>query len=133
VLDFQPMTQSLRREFPGGVPRQIERLRNRRTQERIAQRIEHKRERALGDVMLFMADRQLGHEAADGIEDWVQRISVPGQDHPGGESAGAFLAKGVEALIDDHASVGLARAGAFHGVRNAAVHRVGDRFRELAL
>ena len=84
-------------------------------------------------MMRVVADRELRDEAADRIEDRVQRIAVAGDDHPGGERPGALLAEGVEALVDDHPGIGLAGAGALDGFGDAAVDRVGDRLGELAL
>ena len=83
--------------------------------------------------MLFMAGGELGDEPTDRIEDRVQSVAVAGEDHPRGERARALLAEGVETFVDDYSRVGLAGAGAFDRLGDAAVDRVRDRFRKLAL
>ena len=62
-----------------------------------------------------------------------KRVAIAGDDHPGGERAGALLAERIEALVDDHAGVGLAGAGALDRFGNALVDRIRDRLRKLAL
>src|SRR4051812_39091868 len=84
-------------------------------------------------MMRFVADSELCDEAADRIENWVQRIAVAGDDHPGGERPGALLAECVEALVDDHPSIGLAGPRALDGVSDIGSDRVGDRSGKLAL
>ena len=83
--------------------------------------------------MIFVPDAQLSDERPKRFEDLVECIAIAGEDHPGGERAGAFAAESVESLVDNIARVGLAGAGAFHGRRNAACHRIGDRSGEGAL
>src|SRR5690349_4648507 len=107
MLDFEAMAQTLRGEDSGCVAREAERLGNGRSEQRVTKCIQHERQRALGDVMSFMPDRELGDEPADRIENRVQRIAVPGEDHPGGERPGTFLAEGIETLVDDHPGVRL--------------------------
>src|SRR4051794_22932688 len=80
-----------------------------------------------------MANGELGDEAADRIEDRVERVAVAGDDHPRGECTGAFLAECIEALVDDDPRIGFPGAGALDRLGDAAVDRVGDRFRKFAL
>ena len=72
-------------------------------------------QRAFGDVALLVADAELGDERPDRIEDRVERVAVAGEDHPGGERAGAFAVERVEGAVDDVAGVGFAGARAFDG------------------
>ncbi len=113
------MAQALSGKLAGSVARKIERFGDRRAEQRIAERVEHQRQGAFGNMMRLMSDRQLSDQAANRIQDRVQRIAVAGNDHPGGERAGAFLAERVEALVDDHARVALAGSGAFDRIGDA--------------
>ena len=83
--------------------------------------------------MILMADAELGDETADRIEDRVQRVAVAGEDHPGGERSGAFLAERVEGPVDDIARVGLAGPRALDRFGDAGRDRIGDRAGKLAL
>ena len=127
------MPQPLGGELARGVAGKAERIGDRRAEQRIAERVQDQREGAFGDMMLLVADGQLGDEAADRIEDRVQRVAVAGEDHPRGERAGAFLAERVEGLVDDVARVGLPGAGALDRLGDAGGDRIGDRARKLAL
>ena len=127
------MAQALRGKFPCSVARKTERFGDGRAKQGIAKRVEHQRQRALGDMMVLMADGQLRDEAANGIEDRVQRIAVAGENHPGGKGAGAFAAERVEALVDDYAGVRFSGSGSLHRLADARRHGVGDRLRQLAL
>lgn len=84
-------------------------------------------------MMSFVADRELGHERANGIEDGIERIPIARENHPGSERTRAFLAEGVEALVYDDPRVGLARACPFDGIGDASVDGIGDRLGKFAL
>lgn len=84
-------------------------------------------------MMRIVTRGKLRDEATNGIEDWIQCIAVAGQNHPGGEGAGPFLAKGVEAPVDDHACIGFTRASPLDREGDARIDVVGNRLRELAL
>jgi len=133
MLRLKPVTQALRSQLTRAVPRKSERVSDRRAKQGIAQRIQHQRKRAFRDVMFLVPNGELGNERSDRIENRVQGIPITGEYHPGGERSRAFLAERVEALIDNHPRVGLARARPLDRFGNAAVHRIGDRFCELAL
>ena len=66
TIDLEPLAKPLRGKLARRVAGQPERIGDRRPEKRIAERAEDQRERALGDVMLLVADAELGHEAADG-------------------------------------------------------------------
>jgi hypothetical protein len=83
--------------------------------------------------MLLVADGQLGDEAADRIEDRVEGVAVTGEDHPGGERAGAFTPENIEGLVDDITRIGLAGASALDRLGDAGGDRIGDRAGKLAL
>ena len=127
------MAKSLSGEIAGRIPWQAERFGDRRPKKRIAKRVQHQRQRALGDVMLVVPDRELRDEASDRIEDRIERVPVPGEDHPCGQRSGALLAERVETLVDNDARVGLSGARTFNRIGDAAVDRVGDGFRKRAL
>ncbi len=84
--------------------------------------------------MLFVVtDCQLRDEAADGIENRVQSVAVAGQDHPCCKRSCAFLAEGVETLVDDHPRIRLPGPCSLNGFGDAAVHRVRNRLDERSL
>lgn len=124
MLGFQSVAKSLGGEFARGIIGQAERLSDRRSKERIAKRVQDQRQGALGDVMLFMADGQLGDERPDRIEDRVERVAIATQDHPRGECPRALLAEGIETLVDNDPCVGFSGPCALDRVRNA----LGDLF-----
>ena len=123
----------LARKLARDIPRQAESLGEGRAKQRIAERVQDQREGGLGDVMLLVADAELSDEAADRVEDWVESVAVAGEDHPGGERAGAFAPERVEGLVDDDSRIGLAGTRAFDRFGDARGDRVGDRAGELAL
>ena len=100
---------------------------DRLSEQRIPQGSEDEPEGAFGHMMLFMAHLQLGHEAADRIEDRVERVAVSGQDHPGGEGAGTLPVERIECAVDDLAHILFARSRTFDRLGNAAGHAIGDR------
>lgn len=84
--------------------------------------------------MLFVVtDCELRDEAADRIENWVQSVPVSRQDHPCCQRSCTFLAEGVETLVDDHPGIRLPGTRSLHGLGDAAVHRVRNRFDERPL
>lgn len=127
------MTKALCRKFARRVARQAERFRDWRSQQRVPERTEHERQRALCDLVSLVTDGELGNEAPDRVEDRVERVPVAGEDHPRCKRAGALLAESIEALIDDDARVGLAGPRSLDGIGDAAVHGICDGLRELAL
>ena len=127
------MAQPLGGKFARRVPGKAERFSDRRAEKRVAECVEHERQCAFGNVMILMADRQLGDEIADRIEDGVEGVTVAREDHPGRQCPGAFAAECIETLIHDHTRVGFARAGALDGLGNARGDGIGDRLGEFAL
>lgn len=83
--------------------------------------------------MLLVADAQLCDQLTKGIENWIERIAIAGEDHPGSERARAFAAEDVEGSIDDIARVCLAGTGPFDGGGDARGDRFGNCSRKLAL
>ena len=133
MLCFEAMAQALGGKVAGGIARKAERFGDRGAEEGIAKGIEHQGQGAFGDMMCVMTDCELRNETANRIEDRVQRVAVAGDDHPGGEGAGALPAEGVKALIDDDPCIGFAGAGELDGFGDAAVDRVRDRLGEFTL
>ena len=133
VFGLKAMSKPLRCKFAGGIAGEAQGVGNRRTKKRIAQRIQHQRKRAFRHMVCVVADRQLRHEAANRIENGIERIPVAGDDHPGSESSGALFSEGVEALVDNDARVGFAGAGSFDGIGDAAVDGFCDGPCKLAL
>lgn len=99
----------------------------------IAERAEDECKSALGDMMLLVADAQLGDQLAQGIENGIECIPIAGEDHPGGECARAFSAEDVEGSVDDVARVRLAGTCPFDGPGDARGDRIGNRSRKFAL
>jgi hypothetical protein len=133
MLRFEAVAKALGGELARRIAGKTERKRDFRAEERIAERIQHKREGAFGDVALVMANRKLRDEAVNRIEDRVQRVAVAAEDHPGGQRSGTLAPERVEALIDNHPRVGLTGACAFDCIGDALRDRIGDRAGELAL
>ena len=84
-------------------------------------------------MMFVVTNRELRNQAADGIENRVERVPISREDHPCGQRSSALLAEGVETLIDDYPGVGLAGACPLHGLGDAAVHRIRYRFGKRSL
>ena len=84
-------------------------------------------------MMFVVTNRELRNQAADRIENRVERVPVSREDHPCGQRSRPFLAEGVEALVDDHPGIRFARASALDRVRNAVGDRIRDRPGKLAL
>src|SRR5690348_1679205 len=82
---------------------------------------------------LFVAEAQLVDQRPDRLQNGIERVAVAGENHPGGQGAGAFAAEGIESLIDDFANVGLATALALDSRRNSRSDALGDRPRESRL
>ena len=133
VLRFEPVPQPLGCRLTSCIARQSERFGDGWTEEGVTERIQHQRERALGDVVGVMANRELRDETPDGVQYRVQRVPVAGKNHPGRERAGALAAKCVEALVDDKTRVGLAGTCALDRFGDPGVHGVRDRPSKLAL
>src|SRR3954447_24122426 len=96
MVQLEPLAQPIGGEIAGGVAGETQRLGDGCAKQRIAERIQDKRERALGNMMLLMTDSELRYQRAEGVEDRIERVPIAGEDHPGGERAGAFLAERVE-------------------------------------
>jgi hypothetical protein len=133
VLDLKAVTETLRGKIASRVTRKIQGFGDRRSEQGIAQGIQHDRKGAFGDVMLVVADRELRDQVPNGIEDRVQGVAIAGKDHPGGKRSGAFFPECVKALVNDHAGVGLTSARSFDSLGDAAVDGIRDRPRQLAL
>src|SRR6185437_8339918 len=78
VFDLEAVTKTLGGKFARGIARQTQGERDRWTQQRIAGRVQHQRQRTLGAVMLLVADTELGDQALDRVSDGVKRIAVAG-------------------------------------------------------
>jgi len=133
MLGFEAVAEALGSKVACRIARQVEGIGDRGPEERIAERVEHQRKRALCDVMFLMPDGELGNERTDRIEDRVQRIAIAGDDHPGRERSRAFLAERIETLVYDYPGVGLAGACPLNGIGDAGSDRIRDRAREFAL
>ena len=92
------------------LARQAERLGHRPAEQRIAERGEHQPQGGLVDRPVLVALAELVDEAVDRVEDRVERVAIAGEDHPGGERAGALAVERVEGAVDDLARIGLALA-----------------------
>src|SRR4051812_47984879 len=57
---------------------------------------------------VLMALAELVDEAVNRVEYRVEGVAIAGEDHPGGERAGAFLPERLEGAVDDLARIGLA-------------------------
>ena len=126
MLSLEAVTETLGGELACSVARKAQSQSDCRAEQRVSKGSQDQRYGALRDMMRFVAGGELGDEAADRIEDRVQRVTVARQDHPGGKGSSALLAERIEALVDDHARVGLAGAGAFDRFGDALVHRIRD-------
>ena len=124
-LQLEP--QALRREAPGGITGQGESIGDRCSEQGIAKRGKYEPERRLADVMLFVADAELGDQSANRFEDRVEGVAVARQDHPGGERSGTFTVERVERAVDDLACFRFSRTSAPHGFGDAPRHAIGDR------
>lgn len=133
MLGLEAMAKTLGGKFACRIARKTERFGDWRPKKRIAKSVQDQGEGAFSDVVGFVADRELGDEPANGIQNGVEGIAIAGEDHPCGKCSGTFLAEGIETLIDDHARVRLSGAGPFDCIGDTAVDRIGDGFRKLAL
>ena len=126
-------SQRVRGDAPSHVALETKGASDPLPEERVAERGEHQPQGAFRDMMFLMPDPQLGDEAADGIQDRIERVAVSGQDHPGGKGAGAFAVEGVERAVDDFADVPFAAACALHCLGDAARDPLGDGQSKLSL
>ena len=122
------MAKALSGQIARRISGQSKCLCNGGSKQRIAERVQHQRQRAFRNMVLVMADGQLRDEASDGIEDWVEGVAVSAKDHPGGECSCSLLSKRIETLVDNDSSIGLACTRAFDGISDAPVDRIGDGF-----
>lgn len=118
---------------PRGIPVEAKRAGDRLPEEGIAEGGEDQPERALGHMMLLMSNAELGDEAADGVENRVQRVTIAGQDHPGGKGARAFAVERIERAVDDVADVLFADARPLDRFPNCARNTIRDGKGELGL
>ena len=125
--------QALGGELARRVAREAQRFGDRRAEERIAKRVEDQRKRALGYLVLLVADAELRDQAANRIEDRIERVAVAGEDHPGGECARTFPVEHVEAAVDDVPRIALARPRPLDRLGDAGRDRFGDGARKLSL
>lgn len=133
MLLLEAAPKALGRELARGVPGQPECFGDGLAEQRISEGVENERERALGDMMIFVADGQLRDEAANRAEDRIERIAVSGQDHPCGQGPSALTIEDVEGPIDEIARIRLAGACALDRFRDAGGHRIDDRSRQFSL
>lgn len=129
----EPGSKAVRGELARSVSREAERFRNGASEERVAKRVENQSERTLCDVMVFMPEGQLCDEAANRIEDRIERVAVAGEDHPCGERAGPFPVENVEGPIDDVTGVGFARPRPLNCLGDARGDGFGDGSGKLPL
>lgn len=127
------MAQALRSEFAGGIPGQSERFRDRRAKQGVSERVEHQRKRAFRHVVILVPDGQLRDEMADRIENGIERITVAGEDHPGGKRPRAFTPECVKALVNDDASVCFTGPRALDRLADTRCDRVRDGLGEFSL
>ena len=121
MLHLEPVAKALRGELARSIARQAEGFGDRRAEQGIAERVQDQR-RACSRRPDAPRGRRSSWATRPRIESRIgfERVAVAGEDHPGGERAGAFLAERVEALVDDHARIGLAGAGALDRFGDAA-------------
>ena len=123
---LEAIPQPVGREFSRRVALQPERLGNWTAKQGIAERVQNQRKGGLGDMVIFVADGQLGDEIAQRFEDGIERIAVTGKDHPGCKRARAFAAEDVKRLVDDVSCIGLAGSRSLDRIGDARGHRIGD-------
>ncbi len=76
MLGLEAVAKARGGKLARGVARQAERLGDRRPEQKVAERIQHKRERAFGNVVRLVTDRELGNQGSD-------RNRGSGSTHPG--------------------------------------------------
>ena len=133
MVALEALAEALGGKLAGGVAREPERFGDRPAEERIAERAEDEGERILGDAMLIVADAEVADEAADRIEDRIERVTVAGEDHPGGKSPRAFAVEHVEGAVDDLARVDFAGTRPLDRLGDGRSDRIGDGSGKLAL
>ena len=124
MIDGEPLPEPLRGELAGGIAGKAERIGDRGAEKGVAQCTQHDAERASGDLVILVADAELRDQGLQGFQDWIERVAIAGEDHPGGERSRAFAAERVEGLVDDIASVGLAFTGTLDGRCDFGSYRV---------
>src|SRR6476619_1025914 len=65
MVDPEALRQAVGGKLTRGIVRQAERVGDRRAEQGIAERVQDESERAFGDMMVLVADGQLGDEGAD--------------------------------------------------------------------
>ena len=125
--------EAVRGDLPGGVAIHRQCICDRSAKQGIAERCEHQPESGLADVMLLVADAELGDERPDRFQDRVQRIPVAGQDHPGGKRPRTFPIEGIEGQVDDLPRVRLVSAGSADGLGDIPGNPVGNQPCKLGL
>ena len=100
--------QAARGKRPRLAAIQAERVGHRLAEQQIADGGEDEPERGFVDRPVLMAGAEPVDDLVDRIEDRIERVAIAGEDHPGGERAGALAPEGVEGAVDDSDRVGLA-------------------------
>ena len=126
-------SKGVRRDPPSGVALQTKGTGDRLPQKSVAKRREYQPQGAFGNMMFLVADPELSDEAADGVQDGIERIAIPGQNHPGSERSRTLAIEGIERAVDDFADVPFAGACALHRLGDAAGDAMGDGQSELGL
>ena len=112
---------------------EAERFGHFRAEQRIAHRDEDDPQGRLGDRPVLMAGAQMIDQLVDRLQYRIQRVAIAGEDHPGGERAGALLAERVEDAVDDLDRVGLVGAGALHRLLDAGADAIADQLGQRRL
>ena len=132
-IEFEAGAQAIGGELAGRFSAKAQGLGNGPSEQRIAERAENQCQCRLGDLVVLVSGRELGYEIVDRFQDRVQGITVAGEDHPRGKSAGTFAVEGIKGHVHDIARVGLAGPSALHGFGDALRHTIGDGARKFPL
>ncbi len=77
MLGLEAVTEALRGKLARRIAGQAEGFGNRRPKQRIAERVQHQRQGALGDLLRIVPVGELGDEAADRFEDRISASRLP--------------------------------------------------------
>lgn len=133
MLPLNLRSKALRRNLACSIVREPECVGDGFAEEGITEREQDEPKRRVRNMMVLVADAELGDQVPDGFEDAAERIAIARQDHPGREGAGAAFAESVERHVGNVASVGFTGAGLLDGRCDLAVDPVGHESRQLGL
>jgi hypothetical protein len=133
MMRFEAGTETVGGQGPRGVSRQSQSFGDGLAKERIAECAKHQEQGRLADVMLFMADAQLGNQRAKRLQDRIERVAIARKDHPRRKRSGAFTPESIESHVDDFAGIRFTCPGAFDSWSDPASDLLGDRARQLRL